>query len=60
MPIVVVIIFSDWFFHSDAFGRPRLRPNNAVEFWDMSECLSALANRTGIGFKKPMELLAFG
>jgi Rieske 2Fe-2S family protein len=30
------IIYCDWFFHPDAFGRPDFRPNDAIEFWDMT------------------------
>ncbi len=31
-----VIIFCDWLFHPDAFGRPDFHPNDAIEFWDMT------------------------
>jgi len=31
-----VIILCDWFFHPDAFGRPDFHPEDAVEFWDMT------------------------
>ena len=30
------ILFCDWFFHPDAFGRPDFHPDDAVEFWDMT------------------------
>ena len=30
------LIFCDWLFHSDAFDRPDFQPNDAVEFWDMT------------------------
>jgi Rieske 2Fe-2S family protein len=29
-------IFCDWFFHPDAFGRADFHPDDAVEFWDMT------------------------
>jgi len=29
-------ILCDWFFHPDAFGRPDFRPDDAIEFWDMT------------------------
>jgi Rieske 2Fe-2S family protein len=31
-----VIIFCDWMFHPDAFGRDDFRPDDAIEFWDMT------------------------
>ena len=31
-----VLIFCDWFFHPDAFGRSDFHPNDAIEFWDMT------------------------
>jgi len=31
-----VLIYCDWFFHPDAFGRTDFNPNDAVEFWDMT------------------------
>jgi len=30
------VIECDWFFHPDAFGRGDFRPEDAVEFWDMT------------------------
>jgi len=30
------LIECDWFFHPDAFGRADFRPDDAVEFWDMT------------------------
>ena len=30
------LILCDWFFHSDAFGRADFHPDDAVEFWDMT------------------------
>jgi Rieske 2Fe-2S family protein len=30
------LIFCDWFFHPEAFDRPEFRPNDAIEFWDMT------------------------
>jgi len=30
------LILCDWFFHPDAFGRPDFRPDDAIEFWDMT------------------------
>jgi Rieske 2Fe-2S family protein len=30
------LIHCDWFFHPDAFGRPDFRPDDAIEFWDMT------------------------
>lgn len=30
------LILCDWFFHPDAFDRPDFRPNDAIEFWDMT------------------------
>jgi len=30
------LIFCDWFFHSDAFGRADFLPEDAVAFWDMT------------------------
>jgi Rieske 2Fe-2S family protein len=31
-----VTIFCDWLFHPDAFGRPDFHPDDAIEFWDMT------------------------
>ena len=31
-----VLIDCDWFFHPAAFGRADFNPNDAVEFWDMT------------------------
>jgi Rieske 2Fe-2S family protein len=31
-----VLIVCDWFFHPEAFGRPDFHPDDAVEFWDMT------------------------
>jgi len=31
-----VTIFCDWLFHPDAFGRPDFHPEDAIEFWDMT------------------------
>jgi len=30
------LILCDWFFHPDAFARQDFQPNDAVEFWDMT------------------------
>src|SRR6202171_4616067 len=30
------LIVCDWFFHPDAFDRPDFNPNDAIEFWDMT------------------------
>ena len=30
------LILCDWFFHPDAFDRPDFHPNDAIEFWDMT------------------------
>lgn len=30
------LILCDWFFHPDAFDRPDFNPNDAIEFWDMT------------------------
>jgi glycine betaine catabolism A len=30
------LILCDWFFHPDAFDRPEFRPDDAVQFWDMT------------------------
>jgi glycine betaine catabolism A len=30
------LILCDWFFHPDAFGKPDFRPEDAIEFWDMT------------------------
>jgi phenylpropionate dioxygenase-like ring-hydroxylating dioxygenase large terminal subunit len=30
------LILCDWFFHPNAFDRPDFNPNDAVEFWDMT------------------------
>jgi len=29
-------IYCDWFFHPDAFGQPNFNPNDAIEFWEMT------------------------
>ncbi|MEO5720849.1 MAG: aromatic ring-hydroxylating dioxygenase subunit alpha [Chthoniobacterales bacterium] len=29
-------ILCDWFFHADAFGRPDFHPEDAIEFWDVT------------------------
>ena len=29
-------VFCDWLFHPDAFGRPDFHPDDAIEFWDMT------------------------
>jgi Rieske 2Fe-2S family protein len=29
-------IICDWFFHPDAFGRPDFNPQDAIEFWDVT------------------------
>lgn len=31
-----VTILCDWLFHPDAFGRPDFLPDDAIEFWDMT------------------------
>jgi len=31
-----VLILCDWYFHPDAFGRPDFHPDDAIEFWDMT------------------------
>jgi Rieske 2Fe-2S family protein len=31
-----VAIFCDWFFHAAAFGQPDFHPEDAIEFWDMT------------------------
>lgn len=31
-----VTIFCDWFFHPEAFDRPDFNPNDAIDFWDMT------------------------
>ena len=31
-----VIVHCDWLFHPDAFGKPDFNPNDAVEFWNMT------------------------
>jgi Rieske 2Fe-2S family protein len=31
-----VKIFCDWFFHPDAFRQPEFKPEDAVEFWDVT------------------------
>lgn len=31
-----VLIYCDWLFHPDAFGRADFKPKDAVEFWDMT------------------------
>jgi Rieske 2Fe-2S family protein len=30
------LILCDWFFHPEAFGRENFHPNDAIEFWDMT------------------------
>jgi len=30
------LMVCDWFFHPDAFGRKDFRPEDAIEFWDMT------------------------
>ena len=30
------LIVCDWFFHPDAFARPDFQPNDAIEFWDVT------------------------
>jgi Rieske 2Fe-2S family protein len=30
------VIFCDWFFHPDAFARKEFKPEDAIEFWDMT------------------------
>jgi Rieske 2Fe-2S family protein len=30
------LIICDWFFHPDAFARPDFKPEDAIEFWDMT------------------------
>jgi len=30
------LIFCDWFFHPEAFDRTDFHPNDAIEFWDMT------------------------
>src|SRR4029077_9638891 len=30
------LIVCDWLFHPDAFNRPDFEPNDAIEFWDMT------------------------
>jgi Rieske 2Fe-2S family protein len=30
------LIVCDWFFHPEAFDRPDFNPNDAIEFWDMT------------------------
>jgi glycine betaine catabolism A len=30
------LIVCDWLFHPDAFNRPDFKPNDAIEFWDMT------------------------
>jgi Rieske 2Fe-2S family protein len=30
------LIVCDWFFHPDAFERPDFKPDDAIEFWDMT------------------------
>ena len=30
------LIMCDWFFHADAFNRPDFNPDDAIEFWDMT------------------------
>src|SRR5204862_4214369 len=30
------LIYCDWFFHPDAFKQPDFNPEDAIEFWDMT------------------------
>jgi Rieske 2Fe-2S family protein len=30
------LIYCDWFFHPDAFSRPDFKPEDAIEFWDVT------------------------
>jgi glycine betaine catabolism A len=30
------LIYCDWFFHPDAFNQPSFKPEDAIEFWDMT------------------------
>ena len=30
------LIVCDWFFHPDAFNKPNFRPEDAIEFWDVT------------------------
>jgi Rieske 2Fe-2S family protein len=30
------LIVCDWFFHPDAFSRKDFKPEDAIEFWDMT------------------------
>ena len=30
------LIYCDWFFHPDAFNQPGFNPEDAIEFWDMT------------------------
>jgi Rieske 2Fe-2S family protein len=30
------VVFCDWFFHPNAFGQPDFHPDDAIEFWDMT------------------------
>lgn len=30
------LIFCEWFFHPEAFDRPEFHPEDAIEFWDMT------------------------
>src|SRR2546423_4797777 len=30
------LIVCDWYFHPDAFNRPDFKPDDAIEFWDMT------------------------
>ena len=30
------LIVCDWFFHPEAFGRPDFRPEDAIDFWDVT------------------------
>src|SRR6185436_19264817 len=30
------LILCDWYFHPDAFGKAMFRPDDAIEFWDMT------------------------
>jgi Rieske 2Fe-2S family protein len=31
-----VLIFCDWFFHPEAFGKPDFNPEDAIQFWDLT------------------------
>jgi len=58
-------ILCDWFFHPDAFGRADFHPNDAIDFWDMTNrqdwhvcelSQQGIASRVyGPGFYSPRE-----